>query len=53
MITLVSGTTGVHIPHPLHGDERTWPETNANVDLWIAPTQQPRALGVRDVTRAA
>ena len=24
-----------YVSHPLHGDERTWPETNCYVDLWI------------------
>jgi hypothetical protein len=29
------GTAGTYVPHQLHGDERTWPETNCYVDLWI------------------
>ena len=41
------GTTGTYVPHPLHGDERTWPETNCYVDLWIellhARGLEPRA----------
>lgn len=24
-----------HVPHPLHHEERTWPESNCYVDLWI------------------
>ena len=24
-----------HVPHPLHGSECTWPETNCYVDLWV------------------
>ena len=24
-----------YTPHPLHADDRTWPETNCYVDLWI------------------
>lgn len=27
---------GVYAPHALHSDERTWPETNCYVDVWIA-----------------
>ncbi len=27
---------GVYAAHPLHDDERTWPETNCYVDVWIA-----------------
>jgi hypothetical protein len=26
----------IYVPHLLHGEERTWPETNCYVDLWIA-----------------
>jgi hypothetical protein len=41
------GTAGVYVPHLLHGDERTWPETNCYVDLWIellhARGLEPRA----------
>jgi hypothetical protein len=29
------GTAGMYVPHLLHGEERTWPETNCYVDLWI------------------
>ena len=29
------GTAGTYVPHLLHGDDRTWPETNCYVDLWI------------------
>ena len=29
------GIAGMHIPHLLHGEERTWPETNCYVDVWI------------------
>ena len=29
------GTEGAYVPHLLHGEERTWPETNRYVDLWI------------------
>ncbi len=29
------GTEGSYVPHLLHGEERTWPETNCYVDLWI------------------
>ena len=31
---LLPGLEG-HRPHPLHGLERNWPETNCYVDLWI------------------
>jgi hypothetical protein len=41
------GTAGSYVPHLLHGDERTWPETNCYVDLWIellhAQGLEPRA----------
>ena len=41
------GTAGTYVPHLLHGDERTWPETNCYVDLWIellhARGLEPRA----------
>ena len=33
--TLVAGHIGPYTCHPLHGEERTWPETNCYVDLWI------------------
>src|SRR6478736_7072077 len=40
-------TTGAYVAHQLHGDERTWPETNCYVDLWIellhARGLEPRA----------
>jgi hypothetical protein len=29
------GTAAAHVPHLLHGEERTWPEANCYVDLWI------------------
>ena len=29
------GTVSTYASHPLHGDDRTWPETNCYVDLWI------------------
>jgi hypothetical protein len=32
---MMPGTAGLYVPHLLHGDERTWPETNCYVDLWI------------------
>nr|WP_181703517.1 DUF1839 family protein [Chthonobacter albigriseus] len=31
-----------HVPHPLHAQDRVWPETNCYVDLWIEVLQ---ALG--------
>jgi len=34
ILTLVAGSLP-HLSHPLHGEERTWPETNCYVDLWI------------------
>src|SRR5689334_16576671 len=41
------GTAGIYVSHLLHGDERTWPETNCYVDLWIellhARGLEPRA----------
>lgn len=34
--TVVAGSNiGSYVSHPLHGEERTWPETNCYVDLWI------------------
>ncbi len=27
--------SGSYAPHPLHGSDRIWPETNCYVDLWI------------------
>jgi len=32
---MMPGTAGIYVPHPLHAEERTWPETNCYVDLWI------------------
>ena len=23
--------------HPLHGDDRAWPESTCSVDLWVGP----------------
>jgi hypothetical protein len=41
------GTAGIYVPHLLHGEDRTWPETNCYVDLWIellhARGLEPRA----------
>jgi hypothetical protein len=34
-LAAVPGTAGTYVSHLLHGDERTWPETNCYVDLWI------------------
>ncbi|KQP83195.1 DUF1839 family protein [Methylobacterium sp. Leaf117] len=31
----VPGADQPHAPHPLHGADRNWPETNCYVDLWI------------------
>ena len=43
----VPRTAGTYVAHQLHGDERTWPETNCYVDLWIellhARGLEPRA----------
>ena len=42
-----AGPAGTYVAHPLHSDERTWPETNGYVDLWIellhARGLEPRA----------
>jgi hypothetical protein len=32
---ILPGTAGIYVAHLLHGEERTWPETNCYVDLWI------------------
>jgi len=32
---MLPGTAGSYVSHVLHGDDRTWPETNCYVDLWI------------------
>lgn len=32
---MTPGTAGIYVPHMLHADDRTWPETNCYVDLWI------------------
>ncbi len=31
----ISATADGYVPHFIHGDDRTWPETNCYLDLWV------------------
>ena len=49
-VALLPLDPSTHRPHPLHGDERIWSETNCYVDLWV---EVLHALGLDPLAGAA